>query len=86
MSQDFKCHIKPKKDLFDEGKGVDIYDIIQVYQMHCINNKSEWNTVDQKDATIIALTIKVNSLDGRLAATGKVQNITGPDTSKCQKK
>eukprot|EP00957_Ditylum_brightwellii_P099847 7607549-Ditylum_brightwellii.AAC.1 len=64
--------------------------------MHYINNKRSFGLVDPKDADIIALTTKINTLEGRLkkkenpkensgspgASNGKGKNNLNPKTSK----
>eukprot|EP00957_Ditylum_brightwellii_P095274 7256581-Ditylum_brightwellii.AAC.1 len=39
-------------------------------QMHYVNNKNEFDAVDPKDTVIIALTTKLNSLEGKLKNQG----------------
>eukprot|EP00957_Ditylum_brightwellii_P186472 14197496-Ditylum_brightwellii.AAC.1 len=52
-----------KKDPIDKGRDVDIFDIINSVCTHYVNNKDKFNKVDPKDAAIIALTTKLNTLE-----------------------
>eukprot|EP00957_Ditylum_brightwellii_P199576 15213762-Ditylum_brightwellii.AAC.1 len=61
--QDFIRYVRGKKSPFNKGRDVDIFDIINLVCTHYVNNKNEFNKVDPKDAAIIALTTKLNTLE-----------------------
>eukprot|EP00957_Ditylum_brightwellii_P149828 11410543-Ditylum_brightwellii.AAC.1 len=69
-NQDSKCYVKEKKDPFDNRNNFDICSIIKLVWTHYVNNKNEFEAVDTKDAVIIALTRKLNSLEGKLKNQG----------------
>eukprot|EP00957_Ditylum_brightwellii_P089960 6850981-Ditylum_brightwellii.AAC.1 len=76
-------YVGGKKDPFDEGNAVDIYSIIKSVCAHYINNRNDVESVDAKDAAIIALMIKDNSLEGKLKNKGGSNtNISGSSNPK----
>eukprot|EP00957_Ditylum_brightwellii_P065369 4959074-Ditylum_brightwellii.AAC.1 len=69
-NQDFIRYVKGKKDPFDEGRDVDIFDIINLVCTHYVNNEDSFNKVDPKDAAIIVLTTKLNTLESSFKSGG----------------
>eukprot|EP00957_Ditylum_brightwellii_P060128 4566151-Ditylum_brightwellii.AAC.1 len=63
IQDDFVQYVNGKKDPFDEGRDVDIFDIINSVHTHYVNNEDDFNKMDPKDAAIIALTTKLNTLE-----------------------
>eukprot|EP00957_Ditylum_brightwellii_P186868 14230110-Ditylum_brightwellii.AAC.1 len=58
--------MRGKKDPFNEGKDVDIFDVINSVRIHYVNNKEDFNKGNSKDAATIALTTKLNILETKM--------------------
>eukprot|EP00957_Ditylum_brightwellii_P162638 12384449-Ditylum_brightwellii.AAC.1 len=76
-NQDFHCYMKGKKDLFNEGHKVNIFEIIYFVRTHYINNKSDFDKLDPKDAAIIGLTSKLSTLETKFKSKSNPQGGSG---------
>eukprot|EP00957_Ditylum_brightwellii_P023290 1757440-Ditylum_brightwellii.AAC.1 len=69
-NQDFIRYVKGKKDPLNEGRDVDIFDVINSIHTHYVNNDDDFNKIDQKDAAIIALITKLKVLESSFKSGG----------------
>eukprot|EP00957_Ditylum_brightwellii_P057066 4324889-Ditylum_brightwellii.AAC.1 len=74
-------HHPGKKDPFDKENGVGTYSIIKLVQTYYVNNKNKFDAVVPKDTAIIALTTKLNFLEGKLKNQGGSNSSKGSSGS-----
>eukprot|EP00957_Ditylum_brightwellii_P132410 10096915-Ditylum_brightwellii.AAC.1 len=73
-NQDFIRYVKGKKDPFEEGRDVDVFDVINSVCTHYVNNKDDFSKMDPKDAAIIVFTTKLNTFESSFKSGGGNSN------------
>eukprot|EP00957_Ditylum_brightwellii_P188522 14352284-Ditylum_brightwellii.AAC.1 len=69
------------KDISGESVLTTKHFTVQLVQTHYFNNKNEFDAVDLKDTAIVALTTKLNSLEGKLKNQGGSNSSKGSSGS-----